>query len=618
MKTISPVKKLVVASVVAIALFSTACVDNTESPEVKDLRSAQVEWIKAKTATEKAMADYQTAQTKYQEAKTLQEETYLLKLKQEMAFADSTNKYSLLLKQIDYQVEKAQLNQSLKDAEVAMAKADMDLKTSMAQFEQSVKDSKSEEAAAALNKYQSEVSNLTNLYANKLSQENTIALQKLNMAFDMNNLNTYKKSIQLEITKDSLERAAKVAGLVVLKSVGEDADPASVINAKIKEISQLIETSNLKVIQLSVPKSEATAALNAANKLLSDASSTIRKMEGLKDDLKEFADSIEAKSATIAEFNEEIADINVAIKGYNTALVNARKDSANYATIFKGLEADYNKKLATLTLVTDTLKAASLARDVAQSAYNIALANQVPGKDSTEYKAKLKDLEAKNKFYTEVSTRRQKAYTTERTAYTSYSTAKTNWEKYTDRDINNDDISRNLSNIKSATTSIGNLQTTISESQNLIAKYKLQQTSTNSAITALNASYRTATDNLNKYSLEVTAKQNAVDDLDAQSAVITASIRENEAIIVTLNASLNDLTILKNDIEAKQAAISALEERIARNKINLTVSNYQKIKDSNVATLEKLTKELTAINDKIAQTEKYVATLKAALEKALA
>ena len=98
----------------------------------------------------------------------------------------------------------------------------------------------------------------------------------------------------------------------------------------------------------------------------------------------------------------------------------------------------------------------------AQSAYNIALANQVPGQDSTEYKAKLKDLEAKNKFYTEVSTRRQKAYTTERTAYTSYSTAKTNWEKYTDRDINNDDISRNLSNIKSATTSIGNLQTTIS------------------------------------------------------------------------------------------------------------------------------------------------------------
>ena len=61
--------------------------------------------------------------------------------------------------------------------------------------------------------------------------------------------------------------------------------------------------------------------------------------------LYEVITSIEAKSATIAEFNEEIADINVAIKGYNTALVNARKDSANYATRITSYNVCYTKLL---------------------------------------------------------------------------------------------------------------------------------------------------------------------------------------------------------------------------------------------------------------------------------
>jgi hypothetical protein len=51
---------------IAIAFGTASCVDNVVSPQVEAIRTQQVEWMKAKTATEVALAAMKAAEVTYQ------------------------------------------------------------------------------------------------------------------------------------------------------------------------------------------------------------------------------------------------------------------------------------------------------------------------------------------------------------------------------------------------------------------------------------------------------------------------------------------------------------------------------------------------------------------------
>ena len=139
-------KKTALILLIALAISTVSCVDNTVSPQVEAIRAQQVEWMKAKTALATADANFRKAQADFEAANNA------FRLKETEAF----------------------LAISLKEAEASLANAKANLERALNNLTVIVANSGDIQAKEYLNNYKNEANELDNLYNSRVTIQNII------------------------------------------------------------------------------------------------------------------------------------------------------------------------------------------------------------------------------------------------------------------------------------------------------------------------------------------------------------------------------------------------------------------------------------------------------------
>jgi hypothetical protein len=181
---------------IAVAISTVSCVDNLVSPQVEAIRTQQVEWMKAKTASVIALNDLQTAAN---------------------AYAVASNTILLKEKELTYTEAVAQNTTNLKNAELALATAKANLQTALNTLAVSVAASGDYQAQEYLRNYSIEADNLANLTSSRLGIQNSLVASQLVLS-SPNVLGDFLKSTQALIDADVITLAAENATLVIFSN----------------------------------------------------------------------------------------------------------------------------------------------------------------------------------------------------------------------------------------------------------------------------------------------------------------------------------------------------------------------------------------------------------------
>ena len=111
-------KKTALILLIALAISTVSCVDNTVSPQVEAIRAQQVEWMKAKTALATADANFRKAQADFEAANN----ALIIKTKElDYNLAVATNASNLKQAEANLANAKANLQRALNDLAVSVA-----------------------------------------------------------------------------------------------------------------------------------------------------------------------------------------------------------------------------------------------------------------------------------------------------------------------------------------------------------------------------------------------------------------------------------------------------------------------------------------------------------------
>jgi len=211
--------KLFPVVLIAIAFFTASCVDNTVSPQVEAIRGQQVEWMKAKTATEAALAAFQTAQTDYRKAQTDA-------LAKQTAFDEATRSWDLKTRELTYNFNKANNDVLLAQAQNDLALAQNNLKYQLAQTAITIEGLNSNKANADYQNYQSQANILYGLYQTRLNTQSQIDQAKLTLATNLNTFDDQISSAQANLDSYKTTLATYNANLATLNSGSSASDIA--------------------------------------------------------------------------------------------------------------------------------------------------------------------------------------------------------------------------------------------------------------------------------------------------------------------------------------------------------------------------------------------------------
>ena len=206
-------------ALIAVAISTVSCVDDAVSPQVEAIREQQVEWMKAKTGTELALAEMKKAETAYQIALTANQVEVT-------AFLKADNILTLQTKELAYKKAQADNLTALKQAEANLKLAELNLENALNNLALAVANSKDDQAQEYYDNYSGEVSKLSPLYSERLEIENSIAEDKLMLAFGTNLLVNFTTKTNLDIADKKLELKAQEESLKSLVLVA--ANPAAV------------------------------------------------------------------------------------------------------------------------------------------------------------------------------------------------------------------------------------------------------------------------------------------------------------------------------------------------------------------------------------------------------
>jgi len=204
-------KKIFPVLLIAIAFFTASCVDNKISSEVEAIRGQQVEWMKAKTATETALVAMKTADADYRKAQTDA-------VTKQTAFDEATRSWNLKDRELSYNLAKAQNDVDLAAAKNALATKQAELNAALATYAASVANSKSNEATTDFLKYKDQVDQLAGLYSQRSTLQTNLANAKLAATAGVDAAASTAKSLQSSIDALKVILATQNATLATLNS----------------------------------------------------------------------------------------------------------------------------------------------------------------------------------------------------------------------------------------------------------------------------------------------------------------------------------------------------------------------------------------------------------------
>jgi len=563
---------------IAIAFGTASCVDNAVSPQVEAIRTQQVEWMKAKTATEVALAALNSAAVKYK----LSNDSLLLKLTASNNNLTIANNVALL-----------------KKAEADLATQDLALKTALNALAVAVAKSGDDLAQEYYTNYSAQATALSALHTSRLATQGSLATQNILLASNSFGgtlfLDNYKKSQQVLIDADNLTLVAQKASLATLNSVV--ADPTSIQT----EINALTKTNYDLAIskdKLNNDLVKATNTVTVATKIYTDGQTVISTMTTLKN-------SLRSNSLTISTQDKTIIAANVTLSDANLALITRKTELANKTTIYQNEKVNYDAKVT-------LFNTANLNKDAAQNSYNIKIAatttalNNANGNTANAAYIAAKDIsDAAFSVLNTAKSDLTTATTAKNTAFTPFDTAKTA-----------------LANAEAAITTAENNITTAENSlqtaKNANTTNALEKTHLEKAITDLTASYTTESTNQFQYLQEVNTANDVVTALNKQITTITTTTTQNNSVISSLNTSKSNIDALKSSVTSQIAAIATTEKLIANNTALLTVNTAANAKTATEAQIAKLTKDFDAVNVQITAAEKLAAYWKGLLDKIFA
>ena len=544
---------------IAVAFFVASCVDNVVSPQVEAIRGQQVEWMKAKTATEIALAAMKTAEVDYQKALT----DSLTKF---TAFQEATRSWSLKNQELAYNLAKSQNDVALAQAQIDLATKQTALKDALAQLAVATAKSGSAEAQEYYNNYNDQISSLTQLYYDRVNIERTLNSTKINASDDINFATQQTSIIQANIADLNITLAAQNANLASLNLVV--ADPTSIQTTKNNLVNSNI-LLKIKLDSLNNVYTNYNSAANIANGNANAAQSIIITYTGYQTSLNTLiATTIPNQTAVVNDatttlasktdiYNQEKTNFDAKTDVYNTAKAN--RDAA---------KNDYDLKI---------------------SATNIALANANNDVTDAKYIAAKAISDAAFIVLGTSTTILNAAITNMNTASIPYQSAKTA-------------LATAQANLKAANDAA---------TTNGLAQVRLQQ-----QISDLTSKYNDAVSKYPQYVQDALKSNAAITLVTSQMNQVSLTINANTSMINTLSVSVNTLSGVNLSITALKSQIANTVKLIADATTSLNGNADSKtLANDQIACW---TKQLDLINTQITAVEKQAAYWKALLDKTFA
>lgn len=621
MKQISKIKLFSAAFLVALSLFSVSCVDNTVSPQVEAIRAQQVEWMKAKTATELAVAAVQTAEVDFKKAATANQ---ISQTATAAALAAETLKQTIALNALAFtsQVEKdravAALNaQNEKTAQMAYdrAKADNDqqyalyltklatdkltLATATAALAKATEDAKNTNATTYYANYKALVDDVVALSITKASKAKLIADNTTAITFATTTSANATAALTNQKTAAQNTLVAQNASLASL--IATATDPIS-IQTKIDNLKKINATYQVSIDSVNLVLQNKTNDIASKNAVYIAATTTISNYVTLKGALSGYqTDSIAKESA--------IVSATLSISTQTTLYASQSADAAAKLAYYSNAKTISDAKQATYDALKGVSDAANYTLQNANNALSIATANLASDPVSAPF------IIAK-----------ASAQTAQSNAQTAYNTANAN----TIAANSTLTIALNITNpaktaYDNAKTSASNTQTSITTAQaslvtnqQALGNSKITIQICRDKITALSADYQkavTTQTTLNSaYQAALIDKQKTQDILDLKTTLQTANI----SVINTLTSAKTTATGFETAIETLQANIATTKTTIASLDKQLAlvdsadpVSGKAALTNANAI----LTQENAALDNKIVDENKLAAYWKGMLDK---
>lgn len=582
-------------ALIAVAISTVSCVDNEVSPQVEAIREQQVEWMKAKTGTELALAEMKKAETAYQIAETARENALTAGILELNAFDKADNVWKLKTKELLYTTAVADNAADVKEAEERLAKADLNLKEALNDLALAVAASKDDQAQMYYANYAAEANKLSNLYTQRLNLQSSIANNTFVLSTDTGTLNNFLKVTQIDIDSDKALLVSQKAALATLKAV--IADPTS-IETEINTLNSANITLNASKDKLNVEEVKATNERNVAQTVYSVGTAIIVKMEGYKSSLNNVELAIATQDKTIIDEQKDLSDALSILVAEKLVLTNAQAVYTEKKAFFDARVTVHVSAKATKAQTLSTLKLKEAATVSAQLKFDednsVANATALSNAQLAENTALTADTTAQNNL--DIATTNMNA------AAVPYQTAKLAVS------IAENNVDTAQSNATQADADL--LAAKNAKSTNAAAKARLE-----SQIAALTTSFNTESAKQFANAEDIVAKNLVITKLSQDISAISTTISQNNNVINSLTASKNNIEGLKAAAKTQAIDIAATEESIAKNTSLLTTSSAANAKAATEANIAKLTEELKAVNLQIDAAGKLAKYWKDLLDK---
>jgi hypothetical protein len=575
-------------ALIAVAISTVSCVDDSVSPQVEAIRAQQVEWMKAKTGTELAVAEMKKAETAYQ---------ILVNANQVevTAFLKADNILTLQTKELAYKKAQADNLAAIKQAEANLKIAELNLENALNNLALAVANSKDDQAQVYYDNYSDELTKLFPLYSERLEIENSIAQDELMLAFGTNLLVNFTTKTNLDIADKKLELKAQEESLKSLVLVA--ANPAAV-EAEIDALTLANNKIKKDIASLNIQKATADNNTIQADKAYEAGQDTIKKMSDYKKDL--FLASSKVKSSDIA-----IDEINNSIQAQSSELISLSSELTNAKSVYDKYYTNFKAKVVLHTNASITKNQKLADWNLKVSAVNIAQLNynQNPSGANGDIlddalEAELIALGAKD------------------AAVAAYNLATDNMNDasvpYQNSKAAVADLEDDIIDLKS---DINTNENNLIANQNAKKIAELEETRLNTAITGLTINFNKATSEENALYQAVAAKQKIADDINDDIDALDVTFEENDDLIDSLDNNRSDLQALNNLVTAKKKDIADTNKVIANLEKEILLGDEAQAKTKITANIANMEKDLAALNAKITAAEKLANYWKALLDK---
>lgn len=565
--------KLFPVVLIAIAFFTASCVDNTVSPQVEAIRGQQVEWMKAKTATELALAAMKTAEVDYQKALTEDQA-------KQTAFAEATRSWTLKEKELAFSYAKSYQDIQLAKAQNDLALAQATLKLQLANMAKAVAETGSIQEQKYYLDYQNQAQNLSDMYETRLNLQSSISRAKMDATTELNTLDQQVIEIQSEIDNSTAELATEKATLASLNAILSD--PTTKQNV-ISDLTTKMNIVSVKIDSLNIIYSKLSNTANIANTNALAAQNIISSYNSYQTNLKtlvtqtipnqavnvEFWTKMVKESSTnvailTTTYNQEKSNFDATVEVYNPIKVN-----------YDAARTDYEAKLSTT---------------------NIALRNANNNVSDAKYIAAKAISDA---------------------AYTVFDTARTKLNDATNT-MNIAANARNTakSNLDSAQQSLDSNQAQLKNVSAAATTYAQDKAHLEEQIADLLSKYTDAVANYSQYAQDARKANEAAILVNNQISPLRSSYDVYYNTLRNLQNNYNYTDYLKSQIAQLKSNIAATEKSIADYSALLSAKKDSKALANDQVVL--YTKQLEDLNTQITAAEKQLAYLKGLLDKALA